>query len=429
MIDDKLVNYIRASLARRIPIEQTKRALLAKGWQNADVNEAIQLATAGKRQVPKQPIQRRISKQPIRRIQPNQKRAMIQPTRRMVKPQQKISQSPVQMTKPTQEKAGNKFHFSKKLIFISIGVIALVGIGVVIYFIMTNVSGISDTELSAGTSFVVEVDKEVKFNLDEQEHTLTVNSISDDSVDIVIQSDPILATLEVGETNKFDINSDSIYDLSLRLNSITDGKADLYIIRISEACVEDWECTEWSNCTEGIQVRICEDLNDCGTEKDKPDESQECETEPEINCSEYSGTDIDCFIEFAGSCSPSNLTYDFTINVLGWVQTNSYYFEIIDFIDGKCEIYEEVLSSSGEYSDTKRQSLLDEGNSEEEIDEMETEKNDELSDFVGESGICRYPYLENMLMELKEVGIILPIEDPETYDCTGGLYNSTNSSS
>lgn len=46
-------------------------------------------------------------------------------------------------------------------------------------------------------------------------------------------------------------------------------------------CQERWICTDWSECVEGIQTRECEDVNDCGTDQDKPLESQPCSTEEE----------------------------------------------------------------------------------------------------------------------------------------------------
>jgi len=45
----------------------------------------------------------------------------------------------------------------------------------------------------------------------------------------------------------------------------------------SETCVENWSCTEWSECSpEGIQTRECIDLNSCGTEFNKPEEVRNC---------------------------------------------------------------------------------------------------------------------------------------------------------
>ena len=48
---------------------------------------------------------------------------------------------------------------------------------------------------------------------------------------------------------------------------------------IPEECVENWTCSEWSTCFNKMQNRACIDLNDCGTLTNKPEETQECEEE------------------------------------------------------------------------------------------------------------------------------------------------------
>lgn len=44
----------------------------------------------------------------------------------------------------------------------------------------------------------------------------------------------------------------------------------------SSICVENWSCSEWSDCIGNTQRRICEDLEKCGTTKNKPSEFSEC---------------------------------------------------------------------------------------------------------------------------------------------------------
>ncbi|MBS3165481.1 hypothetical protein J4444_00005 [Candidatus Woesearchaeota archaeon] len=41
-------------------------------------------------------------------------------------------------------------------------------------------------------------------------------------------------------------------------------------------CQPDWDCSEWSVCSNGRQVRACEDLNACGSSHSKPEESKSC---------------------------------------------------------------------------------------------------------------------------------------------------------
>lgn len=44
-----------------------------------------------------------------------------------------------------------------------------------------------------------------------------------------------------------------------------------------ETCEEYWICTDWAECVNGKQSRTCADVNRCGTEENKPVESQDCE--------------------------------------------------------------------------------------------------------------------------------------------------------
>jgi len=58
----------------------------------------------------------------------------------------------------------------------------------------------------------------------------------------------------------------------------------------SYVCYENWECTPWSECIDGVMVRTCTDLNKCGTTKDKPQISSTCspDEEEEISLGEPS---------------------------------------------------------------------------------------------------------------------------------------------
>jgi len=47
----------------------------------------------------------------------------------------------------------------------------------------------------------------------------------------------------------------------------------------NETCIEDWSCTDWTDCVDEQQTRTCTDLNDCGTTENKSSESQDCDIE------------------------------------------------------------------------------------------------------------------------------------------------------
>ncbi len=42
-------------------------------------------------------------------------------------------------------------------------------------------------------------------------------------------------------------------------------------------CVENWTCSEWSECVNGSQSRNCTDINDCGTKTYRPKLTKKCE--------------------------------------------------------------------------------------------------------------------------------------------------------
>ncbi len=71
--------------------------------------------------------------------------------------------------------------------------------------------------------------------------------------------------------------------------------------RACQACVEKWQCGDWTPCVNNRQTRICIDKNDCETEKNKPEETQDCMLD---TCSDkiknYGEVGIDC----GGPCKP-----------------------------------------------------------------------------------------------------------------------------
>jgi hypothetical protein len=46
---------------------------------------------------------------------------------------------------------------------------------------------------------------------------------------------------------------------------------------VEETCEENWKCTDWFECFNGKQRRNCIDLNNCGTENNKPEIVRDCE--------------------------------------------------------------------------------------------------------------------------------------------------------
>ncbi len=453
MVDPKLVEYIRSALARKMPIEQIRKTLSAKGWADADINAAIKLAGPG--QQPQQTVT-----QPAKQIrQPTVQRRML--------PQQipKRLLTPQSSKKIEKAKTKKNIKTYKNIIFIAAGAFLFILILIILFLALRNApSKISDEEISQGVSVDLKQGKDVVFNVNAQEHTATLNSISLDSVSITIMSTPIITTLDVGETKKFDFEEDGTYDLSVKLNSITDNKADLYFRQIAEACIENWNCTEWTNCTDGEQTRTCTDLNDCKTEKNKPEEIQECEVEETIySCAELRGflcgtsekcdeiimnasddgiccsaecvaielvecnNDIDCFISKADNCTLSNMTFESDAGNNTWDQTDTYYFEIKGYDDNdKCSVYSKITDAYGNFTSAQWDDFIAEGNTTEEIGQMVEETNDDISSLIGDYGTCNYTDTDDLLSVLDAMDtngyFNLSESEIETYNCTGNLF-------
>jgi hypothetical protein len=50
---------------------------------------------------------------------------------------------------------------------------------------------------------------------------------------------------------------------------------------VPEVCKEEWNCGDWGVCDQGIQNRVCNEINSCGTDTNKPSITQTCVVKPE----------------------------------------------------------------------------------------------------------------------------------------------------
>lgn len=69
-------------------------------------------------------------------------------------------------------------------------------------------------------------------------------------------------------------------------------------------CIENWKCTEWTECLDGKQTRTCTDENNCDSTKNKPIESQECE----IELTEIQNIKINSFNFFCTPAAPTGFS-------------------------------------------------------------------------------------------------------------------------
>lgn len=102
----------------------------------------------------------------------------------------------------------------------------------------------TEDQLKAGYTRKLSANERVKVRVINEEHFVGIKSVTETSAVIEIASDPIEITLDVGEDAKADVNEDGVYDIYVKLNSITDGKADITITKIEQEIQEGEKAIE-----------------------------------------------------------------------------------------------------------------------------------------------------------------------------------------
>lgn len=74
---------------------------------------------------------------------------------------------------------------------------------------------------------------------------------------------PSTASGNGNDTNSSTTNTNNV-------NNETNGSSG------STVCTPNWKCSDWTECVNGQQKRVCFDVNDCGIDSNKPAERQSC---------------------------------------------------------------------------------------------------------------------------------------------------------
>lgn len=112
---------------------------------------------------------------------------------------------------------------------------------------------------------------------------------------VTVESESIPALREPSESSgcisiQVDPNPSANFDVSLD-SMIGDGN-------INPGCTENWQCSEWSSCSNSIQTRTCTDLNFCETTQNKPEQQQSCQTSFQTNAIDGNYRDRSVWIDF-----------------------------------------------------------------------------------------------------------------------------------
>lgn len=92
----------------------------------------------------------------------------------------------------------------------------------------------TNVNLAEGVQKIMIVGDSVKFSVNSEAHSISVQTIKGGKVTLKIASEPQYVTLEPGQETKVNLNNDTTFDLYVKLNAIKSGAADLTIRTISE---------------------------------------------------------------------------------------------------------------------------------------------------------------------------------------------------
>ena len=100
--------------------------------------------------------------------------------------------------------------------------------------------------------------------------------------------------------------------------------------------------------------------------------------------------DWNCFIENSNNCDKSNFTNDSAINFFGALATTTSYYEILGEQNNKCTFKIRTEEQHVNYSAELIQQLLDDGKTQEEIDQQEALSNEQSDLLEGREGTCEF---------------------------------------
>ena len=98
----------------------------------------------------------------------------------------------------------------------------------------TSTLVVTNTQLEEGYTQELKAQEIMKLTVAGGTHHVGVKSVTATSATIEISSDPVSVKLDIGEDAKVDVDNDGTYDLYVKLNSITNSKADVTVKKLSE---------------------------------------------------------------------------------------------------------------------------------------------------------------------------------------------------
>jgi hypothetical protein len=117
--------------------------------------------------------------------------------------------------------------------------------------ISTSVPSSVDLSSAEGYTKAFVVAEELSFTINNEQHSIFVKTMTQDSVTLKISSEPQIITLKTGEDRKLNLDTDNYYDLYVKVNKIVSGLANITIKGIHESISGAVVSTGGQNLTAG----------------------------------------------------------------------------------------------------------------------------------------------------------------------------------
>lgn len=121
----------------------------------------------------------------------------------------------------------------------------------------------SNYQIEAGYTGEYKSRDSIKFQIFDSEdgrHSLLIDGIGEDYVNFTLKSDPVKFTLGIGQSAKFNLTSESYYDLLIKLDNILNNRARITIQKINDPIVVEYR--EINTSVEGNKTSSSEETKD-----------------------------------------------------------------------------------------------------------------------------------------------------------------------
>ncbi len=193
--------------------------------------------------------------------------------------------------------------------------------------------------------------------------------------------------------------SDPEPEVEIYTNGASTGNADVENLcpagNSSQTVTVSTSNSEWSDGGEN-EVRAVVDKSDpqaapFGRIEETNEENNELVKTVTVGKINDCGTDFECFMTNVGSHENVKCLFTSTVNLFGILQTTTNYMENKNIVfHEEYEFYVRVEEVSVEFSEDLVQTYLDQGLSQEEIDQLEGDANEQAQGSVGAETTCRY---------------------------------------